>query len=192
MLEILLLISVFTGGVTMGLGGAAPTPQAAVAQAPTPAPDQTSTAAAPVPEGTAQADTAPAPAASGFVPEDQTPTGKFTTATEVKPILGATRANWIAIREWQGRDLIYFTHLESWRCGLAAVYYGVNGAPAQTAYPLEPCHLGTATPNALTMQDHLPYVKFPLQAVQQVDIRVLYDDGSQESARFLRRDVLMP
>ena len=42
---------------------------------------------------------------SNLVAEDQTPTGKFTTATEVKPILAMTLANWIGVWEWNGNDL---------------------------------------------------------------------------------------
>lgn len=199
MLEILVLLSVFTGGVAMGVGGIAggSSGQAEMATlAPPPAEvddSQSAPATAPAIVALVPAEDPAAPAAAGdFTPEDQTPTGKFTTATEVKPILNATKGNWVAIREWDGRDLIYFTHLESWRCGLSAVFYGVNGARAETIYQLEPCHLGTAPPNALTMQDHLPFVKFPLQAVQQVDVRIIYDDGSEDTATFLRRNVLMP
>lgn len=176
MLEILLLLSILSGGVTYGVGGmgAAQPPQSASMD-----------------ENTR--DPAPAATAEEFTPEPQTPSGKFTTATEVRPILNATRANWIAVREWDGQDLVYFTHLESWRCGLHAIYYGLNGAPATTRYPMAPCNPDAPAPNALPSDGgHLPFIIQPLKSVDQIDIRILYDDGSEDGETYLRQNVLMP
>ncbi len=128
---------------------------------------------------------------SDWVPEPQTPTGKFTTATEVKPILTATKANWVAVREYEGKDLLYFTNLLAWRCGLHEIRYGINGASEQVL-PFEECHLDTNQPNALKMETHLPFVSLDAGSVQAVSLTVVYDDGSKESVSFARKDILMP
>lgn len=126
-------------------------------------------------------------------PEDQTPTGKFTTAGEVRMILDMTKPQWIAIRPYEGQDLLYFTQLASWRCGLWDVHYGVNGAPPETPFDLEPCHDDSPTPNAMTqIEDFLPYITFPLDSLEQVEVRVTYDDGSTDTATYERSAVLMP
>lgn len=140
-------------------------------------------------EGSAPATAEAAP--SGFVAEPQGPSGKFTTATEVKPILGMTRGNWVAVREYNGQDLLYVTHIWSWRCGLHQMRYSLNGGPMQV-WPLPECHEGTATPNAITGEDGPPYLTQPLGSIQSVRIELLYDDLSEESAEFTRGDVLMP
>jgi len=126
-----------------------------------------------------------------LVAEDQTPSGKFLTATEVKPILTATRANWVAVREWEGQDLVYVTHLWSWRCGLLEMQVSVNGNPAQV-WPMPACHLDSAQPAAILDTDGLPYAAFELQSVETLDVTITYDDLSQDAMSYTRAAVLMP
>jgi hypothetical protein len=118
------------------------------------------------------------------------PTGaqNFTTAAEVKPIVGAIKGQWIAVRLWDGQDLLYFTNLLSWRCGLSDISYAINGGAAQT-YAAEPCHEDTAAPNALTAEDILPYLSFAPNSIESVDVTVTYDDGTQDSASYQRAAV---
>ena len=131
--------------------------------------------------------------ATARAPDPQVPTGQFTTAVEVKPILGMTQASWVAVRDYNGQDLLYFTQLLAWRCGLWEVRYGLNGAPATEVFPLEPCHEGTAQPNALTdVENFLPYITLPPGSVSAVTVELHYDDGTIESASFERPAILMP
>ena len=132
---------------------------------------------------------APAPGAAAAEP--QIPTGRFTTATEVRPILNATRGNWVALRDFNGQDLLYLTHLWAWRCGLAELRIGINGAPPAPV-PLPPCHLDQAAPNAITESDGLPYLSFPRGSVARVEVQITYDDLGTDGARFDRAAVLMP
>ena len=122
--------------------------------------------------------------------EDQTPTGKFLNAAEVKPILGATKSSWIAVREWEGQDLIYFTHLLSWRCGLYEIRYSVNGG-GQKSWPFPDCDAATHAVGVIPDGADI-YTVLPLKSVQTVTIELLYDDLSTESAEFQRNAVLIP
>tara|TARA_R110002094_G_scaffold95226_4_gene96223 strand:- start:1132 stop:1839 length:708 start_codon:yes stop_codon:yes gene_type:complete len=128
---------------------------------------------------------------AGLVAEPQTPSGKFTTATEVKPILNATKGSWVAVREYDGKDLLYVTHLWSWRCGLSAVAISLNGEPMQN-WPLPPCHMDFAAPNAILEDDGLPYLSLRLGSVETITIQVVYDDLSMDVATFNRSDVRIP
>jgi len=128
---------------------------------------------------------------SGLVAEPQTPSGKFTTATEVRPILTATKANWIAVRDYGGNELLYVTHLWSWRCGLVAMSISVNDGPLENL-PLPDCHADYATPNASLEQDGLPYMTYPQNSINTVSVHITYDDLSRDTASFARGDVLIP
>lgn len=123
--------------------------------------------------------------------EQQVATGRFLTALEVKPILAATRGNWIAVREFDGQDLVYVTHIWSWRCGLVAMHVGLNGA-APEPWPLPDCHEETNAPNAVLPDDGLPYRAFPLKSVETVTVELIYDDLSTETVTFNRQGALIP
>ena len=129
-------------------------------------------------------------AASGQQAEPQVPTGKFTTATEVKPILSATRGNWVGVRKWEGQDLIYVTHIWAWRCGLVALEVSINSGPFED-WPLPACHMDIASPNSILEEDGLPYRAFGLNSIIEVAVRVTYDDLSVEEARFPRGAIAM-
>lgn len=126
-----------------------------------------------------------------LVAEDQVASGKFTTALEVKPILNATRANWIAVRAYDGQDLIYVTHLWSWRCGLVQMRIGLNGATPEI-WELPDCHMDQPVPNMMAQEDGLPYRVFPLGTINQVEVELTYDDLTKESAKFDGKGVLIP
>lgn len=117
---------------------------------------------------------------------------QFTTAAEVRPILEATRASWIALREYDGQDLLYFTQLIAWRCGLNGVTFSVNADTAGMPWIMEPCHEGTAQPNAITSEEVQPYIALPLGLVQSVTVAVELDDGTVLRESFDRAQVLMP
>jgi hypothetical protein len=126
-------------------------------------------------------------------PEPQIPTGKFTTATEVKPILGMTKSNWVAVRAYEGQDLLYFSHLLAWRCGLWDIRFGINGAPADTVVAMEPCHTDTAQPNGLTdVITYSPYVALPLNSVETVYVEIVFDDATSDFAQFDRSEIVIP
>lgn len=115
----------------------------------------------------------------------------FTTAAEVKPILQATQSSWVAIRKFNGQDLLYFTQIESWRCGISQVTFRVNGSGQTYAKQMEPCYEETPAPNAFKLDSHVPYVAFPPDSLTGVEVTITFDDGSQLSGSFTRAQVAL-
>jgi hypothetical protein len=160
-----------------------------MAEEPETVPEREAETAQPAPGFVAVAPPAAPPAeASGLVAEDQTATGRMTTAGEVRPILTVTKGSWIAVRDWDGQDLLYFTNLLAWRCGLHRIEYSVNDGPAEVL-EAEPCYTEEGAPNALKVQDIQPYLTLPLGSVQSVRVTVLYDDLSTDFADYARQQI---
>lgn len=109
-------------------------------------------------------------------------------AQDAKQILTLTKSNWVAVREFDGGDLLYFSNLLVWRCGVEKIRFAVNG---ERLAPLdhEPCHVGEAAPNALYSEDIQPYLRYPLNSVQTIEVEVSFPDGSQEVGTYERAAV---
>ena len=129
---------------------------------------------------------------SGLTPDDQTPTGKFTTAAEVGPILTMTKGNWAAVREYDGQDLVYFSHIFSWRCGLKGAKFSINGEPLKDL-PMPDCHMKYQQPNSIIDDEALmTFQRFELGSVKSIRIDLLLDNLTVQSNTLLRENIMIP
>ncbi|MFN7003719.1 MAG: hypothetical protein ACK4NW_09850 [Roseinatronobacter sp.] len=106
----------------------------------------------------------------------------FTTQAEVQPILEMTRANWVGIGTAMGQDLLYFSHVLSWRCGLSEIRYAVNGGALQVL-EMEPCYHEITSPNSIR---ELPFVAHPLNSLESVIVELEFPDGQVISETYPR------
>ncbi|NOR62371.1 MAG: hypothetical protein GQ535_07765 [Rhodobacteraceae bacterium] len=117
---------------------------------------------------------------------------QFLSAAEVKPILEMTQANWLGVRLWEGNDLLYFTHLVTFRCGLEEVFWGINGEVPSEPLPMEPCHEGSAAPGAMDPVKYPPYITFPAGSIHSITLMLMYDDGDIQEVSFERAQIQIP
>ncbi|MCG6903011.1 MAG: hypothetical protein LJE68_10050 [Rhodobacter sp.] len=112
---------------------------------------------------------------------------QFNSAAEVKPILQMITPQWVSLREFDGQDLLYFTLLEVYRCGLEQIRYRINGEKPRV-WVTEPCE-GDAVFSEIG-EDRLPYAVFPLQSVDEVIIELIFDDGTVQTQVYPRKSIL--
>lgn len=103
-----------------------------------------------------------------------TPERATAQSGQERQILELTKANWVAFRNFNGQQLVYFTHLEAWRCGISAVRYSINSDALDRAWTLQPCD--PQNPNAITTDR--PYIELPLNTAQSVSVQLTYADGT--------------
>lgn len=129
---------------------------------------------------------------AGLEPDDQTPSGKFTTAAEVGPILEMTKDSWAAVREYDGQDLVYFSHVLGWRCGLKAAKFSINDGPLEDLEMPE-CHMKFKQPNAMIDDEPLmTFRRYDLGSVTSIRVDLLLDDLTTQSVTLLRENILIP
>jgi len=94
-----------------------------------------------------------------------------------KQILPMTKDSWIAFRNYDGRQFVYFTQLVVYRCGLSAIRYSINGDTLDQEFPLPPCD--PDNPNELDAEKYPPYIVGPLGSVESIAVQIVYTDGEE-------------
>ena len=89
-------------------------------------------------------------------------------------ILGLTKGSWAYFRDFNGRQLIYFTHLEAYRCGISKVRYSLNTAALDHEWKLQPCD--AKEPHKITTDT--PYIAMPLGTASSIAVQLTFNDGS--------------
>ena len=90
-------------------------------------------------------------------------------------ILDMTRGSWAYFRDYNGRQLVYFTHLEAYRCGIAAVRYSINTDALDRDWMLQPCD--RKKPHNITTDK--PYIALPLGAAKSITVQLTFKDGGK-------------
>lgn len=90
-------------------------------------------------------------------------------------ILDLTRASWAYFRNFNGQQLIYFTHLESYRCGIDRVSYSLDSDALDREWRLQPCD--PARPNEITADK--PYIALPPGTAGSITLQLTFRDGSK-------------
>ena len=88
-------------------------------------------------------------------------------------ILGLTKGSWAYFRDYNGRQLIYFTHLEAYRCGISQMRYSLNSDALDQEWKLRPCD--PKAPNSITTDK--PYISLPLGTASSISVQLTFMDG---------------
>ncbi len=91
-----------------------------------------------------------------------------------KKILGMIKDSWVSFRDFNGQQLIYFTMLESYRCGISQVRFSINSDKLDKVWQLQPCD--PKKPNAVTT--NRPYLSLPPGAARSIAVQLVFSDGT--------------
>jgi hypothetical protein len=97
-----------------------------------------------------------------------------------KAMLDANRQpGWVQFREFSGKQLIYFTALQTMRCRLSEVRYSVNSDALDKRFPLGPCD--PQQPFNIPDSDDpgkFMYIELPPNGARTLTIQAVWADGS--------------
>jgi len=93
----------------------------------------------------------------------------------MKQILNMTQNNWVSFRDFNGKQLIYFTHLESYTCGIKEVRYSINSDDLDKVWELQICD----TKNPMAVTKDIIYLTMPLDTAKSIAVQVIFMDGTK-------------
>ena len=88
-------------------------------------------------------------------------------------ILDMTKGNWAYFRDYNGRQLVYFMHLEAYLCGISQVRYSLDSDALDKQWRLQPCD--PKAPHNITTDK--PYISLPLGTAKSITLQLTFKDG---------------
>jgi hypothetical protein len=96
---------------------------------------------------------------------------------QVKGILKQTKSSgWISFKNVKRKQQIYFTHLQSWHCGIKEIRYSYNSKDLDRLFPVAKCI--PQLPNTLPGAVKWILVFEKLGTAKTVAVQVLFDDDT--------------
>ena len=120
-------------------------------------------------------------AAPGFAQEDEDEYRPALPEMSLyKAMLDANRQpGWVQFRDFAGKQLVYFTALQTMRCRLSEIRYSVNSEALDRRFPLGTCD--PQQPFNMPADDtdgRYIYLEFGPGKVRTLTIQVVWEDGS--------------
>ena len=100
---------------------------------------------------------------------------------QLKMMAEAAKDQWVAFRNWDGRQWIYFTIPVTYHCGLREIRYSLNGKDLGERWPVPACN--AQMPFNVDPQKDKIYLAFEPGAVGAVSLQLVYADGTESVAR---------
>ena len=94
---------------------------------------------------------------------------------QMKKILNMTQNSWVSFRDFNGKQLIYFTHLEAYTCGIKEVHYSLNSDELDKVWELQPC----ASKGISVIKKDMIYLTLPLGTVKSIAVQLIFTDGTK-------------
>ena len=109
------------------------------------------------------------------------------TLGQEKQILPMIKASWVAFRNYDGRQWIYFTTLIAYHCGLAEIRYSIGSDALDRRFPVPACD--RQRPNAIDPAKDPPYLTMAPGSAGEIAVQLVYTDGAVSPAeRFVPCD----
>ncbi len=102
---------------------------------------------------------------------------------EQKQILEGMPANWVEFRDFNG-TLVYFTTLVTYRCAIAELRYGLDGAKPLQRYDLPTCNANDpfSVPGGAKL-----YLKVPAKT-RAISVQITWRDGTESEVQTIERN----
>lgn len=115
------------------------------------------------------------PFSVSFTPGDALVSGQ-------KDILERLTTGWLAFRDWDGRKLLYFTHLISYRCAIQEVRYALDSDTPDQVFDTGPCD--PDNPHAIPSSGPGSTVHIDIPArTAFVSVELFYRDGTRSGVK---------